>query len=107
DVTRLRVDNFGTRQTQVAKHLTDFAGTGLAIGTDDGDLLVGLDATTADTADADNTHVGVVIQLGDLHLESTSRVTLRLLDVVNDRLEQGFHVVGFNALVHGGPAVQC
>ena len=103
----MRVGHFGTGQTQVTQHLTDLAGTVLAVGTNYGDLLVGLDATTGDAADTDNTDVGVVVQLGDLHLEATGGVTLRLLDVVNDGLEQGFHVVGLDALVQGGPTVQC
>ena len=107
DVARLRVGHFGTGQAQVAQHLTDLAGTRFAVGTDDGDLLVGLDATTSDAADTDDAHVGVVVQLGDLHLEGTVNVALRGFHVVDDGLEQGFHVLGRDVLIQGGPTVQC
>ena len=38
--------HFGTGQAVAHMHLTDLAGTRFAVGTDDGDRLVGLDATT-------------------------------------------------------------
>ena len=103
----MRIGHFGTGQTQVAQHLANFAGTGLAIGTHYGHLLVGLDATTGDAADTNNAHVGVVVQLGDLHLEGTVGVRGRRFHVVDDGLEQGFHVLGLDVLIQGGPTVQC
>ncbi len=107
DVARLRVGHFGTGQTQVTQHLANLAITGLAIGADHGHLLVGLDATTGDAADTDNAHVGVVVQLGDLHLECAVGVSFRRFHVVDDGLEQGFHVLGRSVQIHGGPTVQC
>ncbi len=103
----MRIGNFGTGQAQIAQHLTDFTVAGLAVGTNDGDLLVGLDATTGDTADTDNAHVGVVVQLGDLHLERAFGVSFRGFHVVDDGLKQRLHVLGLDVLIHGGPTVQC
>ena len=78
----------------------------LAVGADSDNRSVRLDATTSDTANADNTQEAVVVQCRDLHLERTVTVNLRWWNVVNDGLVQRGHVFRHGGVIQTGDTVQ-
>ena len=90
----------------MAHQLQDTAVTLLAVGVDGNNRGVRLDATTGDTANADNAEEAVVVQCGDLHLERAVAVNRRCRYVVDDRLVQRGHVFGHGSVVQAGNAVQ-
>ncbi|MNZ27469.1 hypothetical protein D3C78_446880 [compost metagenome] len=106
DVASLGFFDVDTVQAVVAHQLEDTAVTLLAFGVDGNNRGVRLDATTGDTANADNTEEAVVVQSGDLHLERAIDVNVRRRYVVDDRLVQRGHVFGHVGVVQTGDAVQ-
>ena len=77
-----------------AFHFQNTAFTGFPFSTDDLHVSTRLQLATGNTANADNTHIAVVIQCGNLHLERTIHVHLRRRYVIHDHLQQRAHVTG-------------
>ncbi|MNI78288.1 hypothetical protein D3C73_1346490 [compost metagenome] len=76
----------------MGQNFTDFTVASFAFAINDSDLLVRFNFTALDATDADNTHVVVVVQLRDLHLQRAIKVNVRSRYTVNDGLIQRGHV---------------
>ena len=106
DVASFSYVALNSLQTQVSQHFTDFTVTGFAFAIDDSDLLVRLHFTALDAADADNTNVVVVVQLGDLHLQRTVKINVRRRHAIDNRLVQRGHVVSHVFVIQTRDTVQ-
>ena len=98
--------NVDTVQTVVTHQLQDTTVAALAVGIDSHNLGVRLDATTSNTANADDAQEAVVVQCRDLHLERAVTVNFRCWYVVDDRLVQRGHVFSHVGVFQTGNAVQ-
>ena len=98
--------NVYTVQTVVTHQLQDTTVAALAVSVDGNNRGVRLDATTSDTANADNAQEAVVVQCRDLHLERTVTVYSWCWYVVDDRLVQRGHVFSHVGVVKTSNTVQ-
>jgi len=69
-----------------------------------GDCLSHPGGAPLDSADADSTHIFVVVDGGDQHLQGSVLVPLGRLNVVDDGIEQGGQILALLVLAQRGGA---
>ena len=88
------------------EHLSDLATAAIVVAIAHHDLLADAHCAAADTADADTTHVGVVVELGNLELQRPVGIGGRCRRVLENSFKQRGHIRLGAQMIGAGPPLQ-